>query len=87
MNECCDRSNSHRGDAVQWLRVLDPERDAEGRERYPLVKKGILLFQQRLPWMGIAGGAAALIGLRIDPSLLNSTLAFWCLVCFRVIPS
>jgi hypothetical protein len=67
-------------DGVQWLRTLDAERDERGRERHALIKSALHLFQQKLPWMAVAGGAAAWIGLKIDPSLLNSTLAFWCLV-------
>jgi len=59
----------------KWLRALDAE-----QEQRPLVRWMVHLFQQKLPWMAIAGGAAAWVGLQIDPSLMSSTLAFWCLV-------
>lgn len=64
----------------KWLQTLDAERDEQGRQRNRLIASVLHLFQQKLPWMAIAGGAAAWIGLKLDPSLLNSTLAFWCLV-------
>ncbi len=56
------------------------EEDDQGHRRHYLARETLLLFQSKLPWMGIAGAVAAWIGLKLDPSLLSSTLAFWVLV-------